>query len=169
MRRPDLPLLVKINASVRNADEWFDEPDELDRVERVANSIAEIDDPIEASARLAARIARSQAFGEGNKRTALMAAVWLLDRNGLDPLQFLPPSDMAANDLLIKASVGNNVEEEMMALLDARRSIDLAHAVEPHPLEETVKEMVAKTQNAALVEYSGDSVVPALQFGRTII
>src|SRR4051812_46771852 len=67
---------------VREEDEWFNEPDDLDRVQRALNSIAGLDDLIEAAAVLAYRVARAQDVGEGNKRTALALAKWLLDRNG---------------------------------------------------------------------------------------
>jgi prophage maintenance system killer protein len=61
-----------------------------------------------------------QAFGEGNKRTALLLARWLLDRNGVDGAAVLPP-DREFGDLLVRAAAGNDVESEIVALLVARR------------------------------------------------
>lgn len=34
MRRPTLELAVAFNRAVRHEDEWFEEPDDLDRVKR---------------------------------------------------------------------------------------------------------------------------------------
>jgi prophage maintenance system killer protein len=62
----------------------FDEPDELDRVARALSALDLIEDPVEAAAVLAYRVARAPAFAEGNKRTALLVARRVLDRNGLD-------------------------------------------------------------------------------------
>ena len=39
MKKPDLRLATAINQRVRSADEWFDEPDELDRVDPALRSI----------------------------------------------------------------------------------------------------------------------------------
>ncbi|MBA3509927.1 MAG: Fic family protein [Thermoleophilaceae bacterium] len=75
---------------------WWDEPDELERVERALARIDDIDDPVRAAGVLAYRIARAQAFGEGNKRTALLLARWVLDRNGLDGRVLLPPNDWSS-------------------------------------------------------------------------
>jgi hypothetical protein len=68
--RPTLDHAVAFNRSERRADEWFDEPDELDRVQRALDSIAGLDDVVDAAAVLVYRFARAQGFGEGNKRTA---------------------------------------------------------------------------------------------------
>ena len=84
MIRPTLALAVAINRAAREADEWFSEPDDLERVERALGSIDGIDDPVRAASVLAFRVARAQGFAEGNKRTGLLLARWLLDRNGLD-------------------------------------------------------------------------------------
>jgi prophage maintenance system killer protein len=82
--RPDLRLALAFNEGVRAEDEWFDEPDDLARVAGALGAIDELDDPVEAAAVLAFRVTRAQAFGEGNKRTALLLARWLLDHNGRD-------------------------------------------------------------------------------------
>ena len=79
-----------------------------------------IEDPVEAAARLACRITRAQAFGEGNKRTALLLARWILDRNGLDGSQILPAADRKVADLLVRAASGADVEDEMLALFRGR-------------------------------------------------
>lgn len=49
--------------------EWFDEPDDLDRVESALRSHDRLVDPVEAAAVLAFRVTRAQGFAEGNKRT----------------------------------------------------------------------------------------------------
>jgi len=50
LRRPSLELAVAFNRAEREDDEWFDEPDDLERVERALGAIAGSDDPIEAAA-----------------------------------------------------------------------------------------------------------------------
>ena len=120
MRRPSLALAVAINRAVRGADEWFEEPDDLPRLASSLRSIDEIDDPVVAAAMLAFRITRAQAFGEGNKRTALLLARWVLDHNGLDGATLLPPSDRELADLLVQAAAGTDVEEEVIRLLGGR-------------------------------------------------
>lgn len=74
MIRPTLDLAVAFNRVSREADEWFDEPDDLERVQRAVGSIADLVDVVEAAAALAYRVTRAQGFGEGNKRTALALA-----------------------------------------------------------------------------------------------
>jgi len=120
LRRPSLELAVAFNRAVRAADEWFDEPDDLARVERALAAIATIDDPVEAAAVLACRVARAQGFTEGNKRTALLLARWLLDRNGVDGACILPPEDREFADILVKSASGLNVENDAVALLTSR-------------------------------------------------
>lgn len=70
MIRPDVRLALAFNEAVRDEDEWFEEPDDLDRLALALDSIESLTDPVEAAAVLAFRIARAQAFGEGNKRMA---------------------------------------------------------------------------------------------------
>ena len=122
MIRPTLDHAIAFNRSERREDEWFDEPDDLDRVQRALDSIADIDDVVEAAAVLAYRVARAQGFGEGNKRTALLLARWLLDRNGEDGLCYLPADDRVVADLLVAAAAGGNVELQLVDLLRARRA-----------------------------------------------
>lgn len=116
MIRPTIDLAVAINRAVRHADEWFDEPDELDRLARALATIDEIDDPVNAAGVLAFRVCRAQAFGEGNKRTALLLARWVLDRNGEDGNSVLPPDDRHLAGLLVQAAAGLDVEAEIVAL-----------------------------------------------------
>ena len=123
MRHPSLELAVAFNRAVREADEWFDEPDDLERVQRALAAIATIEDPVESAAVLACRVARTQGFTEGNKRTALLLARWLLDRNGVDGALILPADDREFADILVTSASGLDVEKEAVALLKSRRSI----------------------------------------------
>jgi prophage maintenance system killer protein len=98
------------------------EPDDLDRVERALTAIETIEDPADAAAVLACRLTRAQGFTEGNKRTALLLARWILDRNDIDGARLLPPDDRAFADLLVQAASGSDVEDEAVALLRRRWS-----------------------------------------------
>ncbi len=121
MRRPSLALAIAFNHATRQADEWFDDPDDLERVERALASIAAIDDPIEAAAVLAYRVARAQGFAEGNKRTALLLPRWVLDRNDVDGAGVIPSDDVAFAALLVRAASGHDVEARIVDLLLSRR------------------------------------------------
>jgi prophage maintenance system killer protein len=79
-----------------------------------------MEDAVEAAAVLVYRVTRAQAFGEANKRTALLLARWLLDRNGLDGSAIIPPDDRRLADLLIKAAAGRDVGDELLLLLRER-------------------------------------------------
>jgi hypothetical protein len=67
--RPTLALAVALNRAARRDDEWFDEPDDLKRLQRALDAVSEVNDPVTAAAVVAYRVARAQAFGEGNKHT----------------------------------------------------------------------------------------------------
>jgi prophage maintenance system killer protein len=121
LRLPTVDLAVAINEAVRETEEWFPEPDDLDRLARAIGSIGKESDAVVAAARLAFRIARSQAFGEGNKRTGLLLARWLLDHNGEDGEKILPTDDQTLADLLVKAASGIDVEASILELLTSRR------------------------------------------------
>ncbi len=121
MIRPSVGLAVAINRVLRQPDEWFDEPDDLDRLSRAISAIDNIEDPVEAAAVLAYRVARGQAFGEGNKRTAILLARWVLDRNGLDGARLLPAEDRDAANLLISAASGHDVQAALVDLLRTRQ------------------------------------------------
>lgn len=120
MIRPTLSLAIAFNEALREDDEWFDEPDDLPRIARALASIEVLSDTVQAAAVLASRVARAQGFGEGNKRTALALAAWLLDRNGLDSERYFPADDREVADLLVKAASGIDVEAQMIALLSVR-------------------------------------------------
>jgi len=113
-------MAVAFNRAVREYDEWFDEPDDLARVERALSAIDFIEDPVEAAAVLAYRVTRAQGFTEGNKRTALLLARWLLDRNGVDGAALIPREDRVFADLLINAASGRDVEAEFIDLFRSR-------------------------------------------------
>ncbi len=114
MKQPDLRLAIAINQRVRGNEEWFDEPDDLDRVESALESISGHVDPVEAAGVLAFRVTRAQGFAEGNKRTALLLAKWILDNNGLDGSRIIDADDRELADLLVEAATGRNVETEVL-------------------------------------------------------
>jgi hypothetical protein len=70
--RPTLELAIALKHAARHDDEWFTEPDDLERLQRALDAVSETDDPVMAAAVVAHRGARAQAFGEGNKRTAFL-------------------------------------------------------------------------------------------------
>jgi prophage maintenance system killer protein len=121
LRRPSTEIAVEINKALRADDEWFSDPDDLDRVERALDSIADLADPVEAAAVLAYRVTRAQGFAEGNKRTALLLARWVLDNNGLDGSHLIPSDDRLIADLLVRAAAGADVERDLIDLLSSRR------------------------------------------------
>jgi prophage maintenance system killer protein len=115
--RPSRGTATAFNRAVRDRDEWFD--DDLNRVQRALAAIDGIDDPVDAAAVLAYRLARAQGFAEGNKRTALLMSKWLLDHNGVDDGRLIPPDDYQLADLLIKAASGLDVEIVLVELFRA--------------------------------------------------
>jgi prophage maintenance system killer protein len=61
-----------------------------------------------------------QGFAEGNKRTALLLARWILDNNGQDGRRILDPQDRKLADLLVHAASGRDVEADIVAHLKDR-------------------------------------------------
>ncbi len=121
MRLPTFDLAIAINEAVRESDEWFDEPDDLERLAIALRSVEDVSDPVAAAARLAFRVAAAQAFAEGNKRTALLLARWILDHNGVDGSKLIPSYDEDLGDLLVKAARGLDVEQDVLDLISSRR------------------------------------------------
>ncbi len=121
MKRPSLDLAVAFNRSIRESDEWFDEPDELDRVGAALRAADGIEDPIEVAATVAYRVARAQGFSEGNKRTAMLLAKWTLDRNGIEGETIIPPHDRDLASLLIEAAAGLDVGAQVLELFRRRQ------------------------------------------------
>jgi prophage maintenance system killer protein len=119
--RPTLTLIVGINASIRHDDEWFEQPDGIIRIQRIIDELAEIEDPVSAAGLIAYRIAKSQAFSEGNKRTAVLAARWILDENEGDGLRFILENDLVLAALLLRAARGEDVVDQVLALFESRR------------------------------------------------
>ena len=117
MIRPSLDLIVVVNSALREPDEFFDDEDELDRVERVLQALEKTSDPVLLAGLLMSRLARSQAFTEGNKRTALAIAHFVLSANGLDPEAYLPPGDSQIRECLLRAARGEDVEQEVIATM----------------------------------------------------
>ena len=113
-------MVVAFNHSIRH-DEWFDEPDELDRIEKLLEQLEDETDPVTAAAHAVDRIARSQAFTEGNKRTALLVGRWILDRNGVDGLRFIPEHDTELGGLLLSAARGVDENSQITQLFESRR------------------------------------------------
>ncbi|MGH7687113.1 MAG: Fic family protein [Candidatus Dormibacteria bacterium] len=93
LRLPTVSLAIAINQAVRESDEWFDEPDDIERLTVALNSARDTLDPVAAAGRIAFRVASAQAFAEGNKRTALLLARWVLDANEVDGARLLPADD----------------------------------------------------------------------------
>ncbi len=74
--------------------------------------------------------ARAQGIAEGNKRTALLLARWLLDRNGIDGSVVLPPNDLTLGRLLVQAAAGADVEADLLAHVRIRLAIKSAGRLE---------------------------------------
>jgi hypothetical protein len=60
LKRPSLDLAVAFNHSIRESDEWFDEPDDLDRVGAALQAAGSIEDSIGVAATVAYRVACAQ-------------------------------------------------------------------------------------------------------------
>ena len=117
---PSLELVVAFNAAVRHNDEWFDEEDDLDRIARILEELQTELDPLVAAAIATSRIARSQSFTEGNKRTALLVGRWILDRNGFVGSRIVPKGDLELAHLLLKAARGGDVGKQVTELFRSR-------------------------------------------------
>ena len=112
---------MAISHSIRQDDEWYDEPDELDRIERILTELQGETDPVIVADTAVGRIARTQAFTEGNKRTALLIGRWIPDRNGVDGLRFIPEHEIELGNLLLSAARGNGETEQIIPLFASRR------------------------------------------------
>ena len=121
MRIPSLEVVVAFNYTIRETDEWFDEPDELHRVTRILDHLADETDAVVAAALAIGRLAQSQAFTEGNKRTAVLVGRWILDHNGLEGAKFIQGNDAALTQLLLRAARGGDVSGEVVELFNSRR------------------------------------------------
>jgi hypothetical protein len=111
----------RVHRLARQDDEWFDEPDEFDGLQRALDALASIDDPITAAALIAYRVAKAQAFGEASKRTGFLLAKWVLDRNGNDGTALLLPDDREFAALLVRSASGLDLEAEMVELVRRRQ------------------------------------------------
>jgi prophage maintenance system killer protein len=120
LKKPSLRLAIEINKRVREKDEWFEEPDDLERVSRALSPVDREENPVVAAGILAYRVTREQGFAEGNKRTALLLARWVLDNNGIDGNGVLPTDDLVLADLLIQAASGADVETDIVSRLQER-------------------------------------------------
>jgi methylase of polypeptide subunit release factors len=67
------------------------------------------------------RVTRARAFGEANKRTALLLSRWLFDHNGEDGARIIDSNDREVADLLVRAAAGQDVQRDLTTLLRARK------------------------------------------------
>src|SRR5947209_6344842 len=88
---PTVDLAIAINEAVREGDEWFD-PVDIERLAVALRSADGIVDSVAVAAPLGYRVAAAQAFAEGNKRTALLLARWVLDHNDVGAQRSFPPT-----------------------------------------------------------------------------
>jgi hypothetical protein len=51
----------------------------------------------------------------------VLAAKWILDRNGVDGATLIRPDDLVLADLLVQAASGRDVETAVVELLQRRR------------------------------------------------
>ena len=107
--------------SIRESDEWFDEPDDLDRVGAALHAADGIEDSIEVAATVAYRVARAPRLSEGNMRTAMLLAKWILDRNSIAEEKIIPPQDREPADLLVKAAAGLDVGIQILEPFRSRQ------------------------------------------------
>jgi len=49
LKKPSLRLAIEINKRVREKDEWFEEPDDLERVSRALSSVDREENPVVAA------------------------------------------------------------------------------------------------------------------------
>jgi hypothetical protein len=110
---------VAFNRAVRQDDEWWDEPDELERWNErwpeSTTSTIQSGPPVF----VAYRIARAQA---SVKATSALPRYWRAGcwiENGWTAVS--PPNDWTLADLLVKAASGPDVEADVVDLLIARR------------------------------------------------
>jgi prophage maintenance system killer protein len=94
--------------------------DDLDRIERFVSDLQSESDPLIAAAIATSRIARSQAFSEGNKRTALLVGRWILEQNGLSGSRIIPKDDHELANLLLRAARGEEISEQVVAIFKSR-------------------------------------------------
>jgi prophage maintenance system killer protein len=120
LNRPTAAIAVAINQAARESDEWFDDPDDIQRLEKALALTEAVTDPLLLAASVMFRVAFSQAFGEGNKRTALLLGIWVMDNNGLDRTRLIRESDPELAGLLVKAAAGGDVEKAIAGLLHRR-------------------------------------------------
>jgi hypothetical protein len=67
LKKPSLRLAIEINKRVREKDEWFEEPDDLERLSRALTSVDCEENPVVAAGILAYRVTRAQGFAEGKQ------------------------------------------------------------------------------------------------------
>lgn len=120
MRRPTLGLAAAFNRAVRREDEWWDEPEDLERVERALRELAT--STIQSGPSPFSPIASLDRKGSV-KATSALPYCW---RDGAESewtgrTCFLAPDDWALADLLVKAASGLDVEENVVELLNERR------------------------------------------------
>ena len=118
---PTLTLIGGIDDSIRGEDEWLDERDELSRIQRILDEFAETEDSVIAAGLTTYLVAKSQQFLEGNMRTAVLAARWILDENQTDGLRSIQGNDLDLAGLLLRADYVKDVGDQVLAMYESRR------------------------------------------------
>jgi prophage maintenance system killer protein len=108
-----------------------EEADDLDRIQRILSDLQNATDSLIVAAIATSRIARAQAFTEGNKRTALLVGRWILDRNDFDGSLIIPPDDYELANLLLDAAREGDTAERVIELFESRRALVGPVGIEP--------------------------------------
>jgi len=126
LRFPTLEEAIACNEAVRESSEVSTtaDDDDLDRVDRALRRAASQRDPIEAVASILYEITAAQGFYEGNKRTAVLLARWLIGINmSIEPDALIPPDDERLGDLLIATARGDDTYRALRELLIERAEV----------------------------------------------
>lgn len=118
---PSVEVVVAFNHALRDEDEWFDEPDELGRVQRILDRLADETDPVTVATLGVSRLTQSQASTEWNKCTAVLFGRWIFDHNGLGGAKSIHANDSELAQLLLQAARGADVSGEIVELFNSRR------------------------------------------------
>jgi prophage maintenance system killer protein len=123
VRFPTLEEVIACNEAVRGPDEVSPgaDDDDLELVRRTLQRVQSEPDPVDAAAALLYEIVATQAFFEGNKRTAVIIARWFIRQNtNIDPDELIQPDDRELGALLVRTARGDRNETAIRALLRER-------------------------------------------------